>query len=143
MDLAELTANLNFQAELIASQKRVKQEQVKQTIYEPGFEDHLADATVQGEVVEEDAEDEDDDEDEVEVTQEEFDDSLALHQTTLDTYDRLIEDDRINLPESLRMNILARRIDLWDFLTEYLTEESIEKTRDPEQEALKRLSDEL
>lgn len=139
MLLEELTANLTLAAQIAAAKKKPTQVQVRQVI----FDASLVGDAIEAQVVEDEAEDEDDEEDEeADVTQQEFDDSLTLLHTTLDTYDRLIEDDRIQIPDSLRMNLVARRIDIWDFLTEYLDEESLEK-KNPERDALQRLADEL
>lgn len=75
----------------------------------------------------EDDEEDDEDEDEVEVTPEEWGDAIKLIFESLDSLDRVVEDDRVELPEGMKFLLMSRRIDIYDFLTEHATAEQIEE----------------
>jgi hypothetical protein len=119
MLLEELTAKLNLEARLaqaLADQKKKKEE--------------TPEVCLAGEVDEqvgEEEEDEEDDEEDDEVDEEEFEDAVKLCLDSLDTLDRVLDDDRVTIPDGMRFLLLSRRIDLWDFVSKHADPDDMER----------------
>lgn len=128
MLIEELTSQLKLKADYEQAKEAALAEEKKKEKKDPPSDPSLCPtchfAKILCECEDEDEDDDEEDED-FEVTQEEWDEAVKLTYDALDSLDRILEDDRVVIPEGMKFLLMSRRIDLWDFLAEHATEEMI------------------